>query len=458
MISEVFIPKKIVPGNRFISAFLTPLETMEGNMVLTTLIVVLVIMMVIGAPISITLGISGLAAILLMDVPFVVVPQKIYTGMNIFPLLCLPFFILAGELMGHGGLTKRLLDFAVICLGKIRGGLSLANVMASMLFGGITGAAAADASALGSIEIPMMKENGYDASFSAAITAASSCIGTIIPPSLSVVIYAMAVSGVSIGGLFAAGMIPGIIVGLALMGTCYIISIKRNYPKREHKVSLREFLVTTKNAFLAIMAPVFILGPILFGIATPTEAASIAVVYAFIITFFVYKEIKLSDLLPMFIRAGAITAVVMIIIGCSGIFGWVVAMEQVALKLETAVKPLGYYGFIMAINIIFLIIGTFMDQNPAILILAPVFAPIAADLGIEPIHFGTIVLINLTIGLVTPPLGQNLFIVAPIAGVTFEEVTKEILIFLAVEIGVLLLVSYVPIVSLWIPRLLGYVQ
>ncbi len=458
MNSEDFIPVKIVPGNRFISALLTPLERTEGNMILTVLIVILVIMLLIGTPISIALGISGLGAILLMDVPFVVVPQKIFTGMNIFPLLCLPFFILAGELMGHGGLTRRLLDFAVICLGKIRGGLSLANVMASMLFGGITGAAAADASALGSIEIPMMKENGYDAPFSAAVTAASSCIGPIIPPSLPVVIYAMAVSGVSIGGLFAAGMIPGIIVGLALMGTCYIMSIKRGYPKREHKVSLREFLVSAKDAFLALLTPAIILGPILFGIATPTEAASIAVVYAFIITFFVYKEVKLSDLPPMFVRAGAITAVVMIIIGCSNIFGWVVAIEQVAMKLETAVKPLGYYGFILAVNVIFLIVGTFMDLNPSIIILAPVFAPIAANLGMEPIHFGMIVIINTVIGLITPPLGQNLFIVAPLARITFEEVTKAIVIFLVVEIGVLLLVSYVPIISLWVPRLLGYVK
>lgn len=427
-------------------------------MVLTALVVILVLMMAIGAPIAFSLGISGLGAILLMDMPLVIVPQKMFTGMNVFPLLCLPFFILAGEIMAHGGLTKRLLNFAVICLGKIRGGLSLANVMASMLFGGITGAAAADASALGSIEIPMMKENGYDAPFSASITAASSCIGPIIPPSLPVVIYAMAVSGVSIGGLFAAGMIPGIIVGLALMATCYIISLRRHYPKREYKVTFKEFLLSVKDAFLAIMTPVIILGPILFGICTPTEAASIAVVYSFIITFFVYRELKLSDLPPMFVRTGGITAIVMIIIGCSNIFGLVIAYEQVALKLEELVRPLGYYGFIITINIIFLIIGTFMDQNPAILILAPVFAPIAVHLGIHPIHFGMIVIINLIIGLITPPLGQNLFIVAPIAGVTFEELIKEIFVFLMVEIGVLLLVSYVPIISLWIPTLLGYVK
>jgi len=427
-------------------------------MVLTVLLLILAITMALGAPIAFSLGISGLGAILLMGIPLMVVPQKWFSGMNVFPLLCLPFFILAGEIMAYGGLTKRLLNFAVICVGFVRGGLALANVMASMLFGGITGAAAADASALGSIEIPMMVENGYDAEFSAAITAASSCIGPIIPPSLPVVIYAMAVSGVSIGGLFAAGMIPGILVGVALMIASYVISVRRRYPKREYKVTLREFLVATKDAILAIMTPVIILGGIIGGIFTPTEAAAVAVVYSFIITFFVYRELKLSDLPGMFVRSGAITAIVMVIIGCSNIFGLVIAYEQVALKLETMVRPLGYYGFIITINIIFLIVGTFMDQNPAILILAPVFAPIAVHLGIEPIHFGIIVIMNLVIGLITPPLGQNLFIVAPLAGVTFEKLAKEIFVFLLVEIGVLMLVSYIPFVSLWIPKALGYVS
>jgi tripartite ATP-independent transporter DctM subunit len=427
-------------------------------MVLTALIAVMVAMMALGAPIAFSLGISGLGAIFLMRIPLAIVPQKLFSGMDVFPLLCIPFFILAGEIMGHGGLTRRLLDFAVICVGFVRGGLALANVVASMLFGGITGAAAADASALGSIEIPMMVKNGYDARFSAAITAASSCIGPIIPPSITVVIYAMAVGGVSIGGLFAAGMIPGILVGFALMGTSYVISVRRNYPKRAHKITFRQFLVSLKDAVLALMTPVIILGGIIGGVFTPTEAAAVAVMYSFVITFFVYRELKLSDLPAMFLRSGAITAIVMIIIGCSNIFGMVVAFEQVALKLEAMLRPLGYYGFILSINVIFLIVGTFMDQNPAILILAPVFAPIAVHLGIEPIHFGMIVIMNLVIGLITPPLGQNLFIVGPIAGVSFEELSKEIFVFLVVEIGVLLLVSYVSVISLWIPRLLGYVS
>jgi len=427
-------------------------------MILTVLIVALLITMILGVPIAWCLGISGLVALILMDMPLSIVPQKIFSGMDIFPMLCLPFFILAGEIMAHGGLSRRLLHFAVICIGFVRGGLALANVMASMLFGGITGAATADASALGSVEIPMMVKNGYDAKFSAAITAASACIGPIIPPSLPVVIYALAVSGVSIGGLFAAGMIPGILVGVALMLACYIISVRRKYPKREYKVSAREVFTATKDAVLAIITPVIIIGGIIGGVFTPTEAASVAVVYSFVISYFVYRELKLSDLPAMFLRSGIISAVVMIIIATANIFGVVVAFEQLAQKLEVLVQPLGYFGFILAINIIFLIVGMFMDQNPAILILAPVFAPIAANLGIEPIHFGIIVIMNLVIGLITPPLGQVLFVVSPIAKVPFEDVAKEVFVFMLVEIGVLLLVSYVPFISTFMPRLFGFIR
>ncbi len=425
-------------------------------MILTVLICGLFFTLIIAVPIAWGLGISGLAALILMDIPLTTVPQKIFSGMDIFPLICIPFFILAGEIMAKGGLTKRLLDFAVLVIGRIRGGLSLANVIASMLFGGITGSAIADSSALGSVEIPMMKKNGYDAEFSAAVTAASACIGPIIPPSITVVIYSMAVSGVSIGALFAAGMIPGILVGLALMGACYVISRKRSYPKRIEKVTRREFLVGLKDAALAIMTPVIILGGIIGGVFSPTEAAAVAVVYSFIVSYFIYREMKLSDLPEMFKRSGVVTAIVMIIIGTSNVFGMVIAFEQLAQKLEVFLEPLGYISFLLAINIIFLVIGTFLDQNPAILILAPIFAPIAVALGIDPIHFGIVVIMNLVIGLITPPLGEVLFIVAPIAGVSLESVSKAVLPFLFVEIGVLLLVTYIPPLSLWIPRMLGY--
>lgn len=426
-------------------------------MILAILLIGLFFTMAIGVPIAWALGISGLGALLFMDVPLNVVPQKIYTGIDIFVLMCVPFFILAGEIM-RVGITKRLLDFAVLVVGGIRGGLSLANVIASMVFGGITGSAIADSSALGSVEIPMMTKNGYDAPFSAAITGASACIGPIIPPSIPVVIYSMAVGGVSIGALFAAGMIPGILVGVALMIACYVISRIKNYPKRDQKVTAREFLKGLKDATLAIMTPVIILGGIIGGIFSPTEAAAVAVIYSFIISYFVFRELKLSDLPQMFVRTAVTSSIVLIIIATSNIFGLVIAFEQLALKLAAILEPMGYVGFLLTVNIMFLIIGTFLDNNPAILILAPIFAPIAAAVGVNPIHFGIIVIMNLMIGLITPPLGEVLFIVAPLAKVSFEDVAKAVTPFTLVEIGVLLLVTYVPVVSLWIPRLLGYVQ
>ncbi|MCK4788516.1 MAG: TRAP transporter large permease [Desulfobacteraceae bacterium] len=426
-------------------------------MILAILLIGLFFAMAIGVPVAWALGISGLGAILFMDVPLNVVPQKIYTGIDIFVLMCVPFFILAGEIM-RVGITKRLLDFAVLVVGGIRGGLSLANVIASMVFGGITGSAIADSSALGSVEIPMMTKNGYDAPFSAAITGASACIGPIIPPSIPVVIYSMAVGGVSIGALFAAGMIPGILVGVALMIACFVISRRRNYPKRAQKVTAREFLRGLRDASLAIMTPVIILGGIIGGIFSPTEAATVAVIYSFIISYFVFRELRLSDLPQMFVRSAVTSSIVLIIIATSNVFGLVIAFEQVALKLATILEPMGYVGFLLTVNIMFLVIGTFLDNNPAILILAPIFAPIAVAVGVDPIHFGIIVIMNLMIGLITPPLGEVLFVVAPLAKVSFEDVAKAVTPFTLVEIGVLLLVTYVPVISLWIPRLLGYVQ
>ena len=425
-------------------------------MTLTILFVTMVFTMTIGVPIAWAMGLAGSLALMNMGMSLTILPQKMFGGMDSFPLLCLPFFILAGELMAAGGLTERLLNFSVNCVGRIRGGLALGNVVASMLFGGITGAATADATALGSVEIPMMEKNGYDKIFASAITAASSCIGPIIPPSLVVIIYVMVVKGTSIAGLFAAGMLPGILVGLALMLTCYIIAVRRHYPKQEQNPNLREFLKSIKDAFLAIMAPVIILGGIIGGIFTATEAAAIAVVYSFIIGFFVYREIKLADLPEMFVRAGVISAVVMVLIGTSTTFGIVLSFEQTAVKLGNLVEPLGYFGFILVVNIVFLIAGMFLDMYPAILILAPVFAPVAAGLGIHPFQFGMIVIINLVIGLITPPMGQILFVVSSLADVKFEALCREIMVFVIIEIAVLLLVSYVPFLTLWVPGLMGY--
>ena len=425
---------------------------------MSTLILALctIVTMLIGVPIAFSLGVSALAAIIVMgDIPLQLVPQKMYAGMDSFPLLCIPFFILAGELMSQGKMTEQLLRFAVILIGRIRGGLALANVLASMFFGGMTGSAIADVSALGSVEIPMMIKAGYDRRFSAAITSASAIIGPVIPPSIPVVIYAIS-GNVSVGGLFLAGILPGVMVGLALMVASYVISRKRAYPIREEKISWNEYRSALIEVIPALIMPLIIVGGIISGIFTPTEAAAVSVGYAFVIVVLVNRQVKLSQLPKMLINSGIITAIVMIVAGTATIWGWVIAIEQIPELLAVTLRNSSPIVFLLLTNLILLIIGTFMDNIPAIIIFAPTLAPIAAKMGIDPLHFGMIVCINTTIGLITPPLGQVLFIASPIAGIRLEELSKEIFVLFLVEVVVLFIVTYVPQITLWIPRMFGF--
>jgi len=423
---------------------------------LAVLGVMTIITLLMGMPIAFSLGISAFASILTIGgIPLEILPQKIYSGMDSFPLLCIPFFILAGDLMSEGKITKSLLKFAIVLIGRVRGGLALANVLASMFFGGMTGSAIADTSALGSVEIPMMVEAGYDKEFSAAITCASACVGPIIPPSIPVVIYALAV-GTSIGGLFLAGVIPGILVGIGLMIGAYFISVKRKYPIRKEKLSFKEILVSFKDSILALFLPLIIIGGIISGVFTATEASAVAVAYAFFISVIVNRQVKLSDLLGMLVRSGVTTAIVMIIVGTSSLFCWVVAIEQVGEKIAQLLGFCTPITFLLLVNILLLILGTFMDNIPLILIFSPVLAPIAVRLGIHPLHFGLIVCMNTTIGLITPPLGAVLFVASPIAKVSLERISKEIFPLFLIEVAVLLLVAYVPFTTLWIPKLFGF--
>ncbi|MFC2170048.1 TRAP transporter large permease [Acidobacteriota bacterium] len=425
-------------------------------MVLVLLLVLTILTLLIGIPVAFSLGISASASVVVMGgVPLTLIPQKIYSGMDSFPLLCIPFFIFAGELMSRGKITEKLLDFALVLIGRIRGGLGLANVAASMFFGGMTGSAIADASALGSVGIPMMIKSGYGKRFSAAITCAAAMVGPIIPPSIPVVIYAMAV-GVSIGGLFLAGIIPGILVGLALMVGVYIISIRRKYPIREEKITLPGFFSSLKAVSFALVLPIIIVGGIVAGIFTPTEAAAAAVGYAFIVTVLIIRSVKMSQLPKMLIRSGVMTAIVMIIVGTSTIWGWVVAVEQFGDTLAYLLQSSSPITFLLLINIFFLLLGTVMDNIPVILIFAPTLAPIATSLGIHPLHFGMIVCLNTTLGLITPPLGEVLFIACPIAGVRLEDLSKEIFGFFLIEVAILFLVTYVPFITLGIPNIFGF--
>ncbi len=427
-------------------------------MVISILTVVLIVTMLMGMPIAFALGFSAVVAFLFMDpIMMDVIAQKMFTGLNSFPLMAIPFFIFAGELMGRGGITKKLLDFADIIVGRMIGGLGLANVLASMLFGGITGSAIADVSALGSIEIPMMVEAGYEPSLSAGVTCASACIGPIIPPSIPMVIYATAV-GSSIGGLFLAGYFPGILIGLALMLTTYIVAKRKRVPVRKTRHSFSEYINSFKSAFSALVMPLIIMGGILGGIFTPTEAASVAVAYTFILSVFIYKTVKLSDLPDILKNTAVTTAVVLILVSTSNVFAWIVMMEQVAVKIGNLFGTMDKYIFLLFVNVLLLFVGTFMDNIPAILILAPILAPIAVLLGIHQLHFGIIFVVNLVIGLITPPLGQVLFVAVPIAKIKFEKVAWGTFPFLMVEICCLFIITYVPFLTLYLPRLfrLGY--
>jgi C4-dicarboxylate transporter DctM subunit len=409
----------------------------------------------LGIPIAFVLGLTSFVALLYSgNIPLLLMPKEMFSGTDSFPLLAVPFFILAGNLMNAGGITKRLITFCNILLGYVRGGLALVNVVASMFFAGITGAAVADTSALGSILIPAMTEEKYDRDFSAAVTAASSTVGPIIPPSIPMVILGT-VGELSIGALFLAGVIPGIMVGLALLIVSYIISRRRNYPKGRIK-SIKEFFFGLKDAILALLMPGIIMGGILGGIFTPTEAAVVAVVYALLVSFLVYREIRWKDLPKILIDSIVTTSIIMLVIANSAIFGWILANHQVpqaAAQIFLSISN-NKWVILLLINIFLLFVGTFMETTASLIILTPILLPLAVKVGIDPIHFGVVMVLNLVIGLITPPLGVCLFIACSIAKITLEQIVKAILPFLIAAIAVLFIVTYIPQLSLWIPQMI----
>lgn len=410
--------------------------------------------LILGVPIAFVLGLTSFVALLYSgDIPLLLMPKEMFSGTDSFPLLAVPFFILAGNLMNAGGITKRLINFCNILLGYVRGGLALVNVVASMFFAGITGAAVADTSALGSILIPGMIEEKYDRDFSAAVTAASSTVGPIIPPSIPLVILGT-VGELSIGALFLAGVIPGIMIGLSLLVVSYIISRKRNYPKGRIK-SIKAFFFGLRDAMLALLMPGIIMGGILGGIFTPTEAAVVAVVYALLISFIVYREIRWRDLPKILIDSIVTTSIIMLVIANSAIFGWILANHQVPQTVAQIFLSVSNnkWVILLLLNIFLLFVGTFMETTASLIILTPILLPLAVKVGIDPIHFGLVMVLNLVIGLITPPLGVCLFIACSIAKITLEQISKAILPFLIAAIAVLFIVTYIPELSLWIPRM-----
>lgn len=383
--------------------------------------------------------------------------RNVYNGMDSFPLMAIPFFMLAGELMNKGGITMRLVEFSQALMGHLRGGLAHVNVLSSMLFAGLSGSAVADTSALGSMLIPAMEKQGYSRRFAAAITAASSVIGPIIPPSGIMIIYAY-VMGESVAALFLAGIVPGALVGIGLMVMVKLMADRYDFPVASRKYSWGECGQASLKAFFPLMTPVIILGGILGGVFTPTEAAAVAVAYALLIGFFILRSLSFRELPDIFVRAGLTSAVVMLLVGAAMAFKTVVSLSHAPETLAEFVLTLSENPLILLflINILLFVVGMFLDAGPAIIILGPVLGPIFVSLGVDPIHFAIIMSVNLTVGLATPPMGLVLFVASAVSGERVEAISRAIIPFLLVEVLVIFLITYFPALSMTIPRLTGF--
>ena len=413
------------------------------------------LLILLGLPLFLSIGCSSLITIFffLPDLPLELIPQNVIGGIDSFSLLAIPFFFLAGEIMNSGGQTSRIIRFAEGLVGHIPGGLGHVNVVTNVIYAGISGAAVADAAAIGSIMIPAMKKAGYSSRFTAAINAAASTIGPIFPPSIPMIIYGV-IANVSVGKLFLAGVLPGLIMGVYFMGTCYFLAIRRNYP-RSPRVPLTDVLKSTAEVIWALLSPAVIVGGILAGVFTPTEAGAVAVLYSTIIGAFVYKELTFSDMRNIFKRTLVNSATVLILVGVSQVFGWVVAQSNIGVeigKILTAVSS-QQWVILLELNILFLVIGMIMDPLAALIIFIPIFLPIAQSIGVDTIHFGLIVVLNLMIGLSTPPIGYLLYMTSALAEVEVEKVIKEITPFLAVMLVVLIMCTYLPSMVMWLPGL-----
>jgi tripartite ATP-independent transporter DctM subunit len=423
------------------------------------ILISLAIFLIIGIPICFVLGLTTLFYYLIKGDPtlFPMIPQQIFGGMDMYLLLAIPFFILAGEVMRSSGITRNLVGFSNALVGHLRGGLAYVNIVASIFFSGITGSAVADTSAIGTVMIPSMVEDGYDLDFSTAVTAASSVIGPIIPPSILMIIYS-AVMDVSVAAMFAAGFIPGLLVGFSLSILSYYYSRKRDYPKRERRATVREFLSAFKGAILALIMPLIILGGIMGGIFTPTEAAAVAVFYGFVVGF-ISRGLKLAMIPKIMLNTVIISSTILFVIASAKMMGWLFVNEQIPQKVAMVFMSItqNRYIFLLIVNILLFIIGMIMDPGVAIIILGPVLAPAAINMGVHPLHFAIIMCVNLIIGLATPPLGFILYIACGITNLSVERLSRAIFPFILAEAAVVLLITYIPFLPMLIPKLLGYV-
>ncbi|QDY70974.1 TRAP transporter large permease [Qingshengfaniella alkalisoli] len=420
---------------------------------------ILILGLVAGVPIAIAIIATLLSFMAMGEAPYAlrIVAAEMFKGLNSFPLLAIPLFVLAGEVMNESGITGRIIAFANVLVGRLRAGLALVNIWASVIFAGLSGSAVADTSAIGRVFIPEMEKHGYDRSFAAALTAASSVIGPIIPPSIPVIIYALIVSGVSVPALFMGGVVPGLL--LAVFLSVYVmltVKIKPGYEASD--LVTKPARQAVFEGILPLLMPVFVVGSILAGVVTPTEAASFAVAYALVLGVLVYRNIKLSSLPRIFRDAMLDSAVILIIIAAVAAANWLLTYNRVPNMLTDWVLTNvdSRTTFLIAVILLFLFVGLFLEGIAAMLVLVPILHPIAVGMGVDPVHFGILVIFNLMIGLITPPLGLCLFVAEGVAGVGMARLTRSILPFFFVEVLVLIILTFVPETVTWLPRTLGY--
>jgi tripartite ATP-independent transporter DctM subunit len=432
------------------------------SLTILVLVICFLILLVLNVPVAFCMGIAAMLSLLVMGdlPPFVAVAHKIATGIDSFALLAIPFFILSGLLMGQGGIAKRLIDFANVLVGRFRGGLAFVNILTCMFFGAISGSAAAAVSSVGGFMIPLMNKYGYEKNFNTSVTVTAATTGLLIPPSNVMIVYSLATGGmVSIAAIFMAGVVPGVIVGLGLMLVSWIISVKRGYGQGQAATG-SEALYAFLQAIPALLLIVIVLGGILGGIFTATEASAVAVLYSFVLAVVFYREVKISDMPKILLQCGVTTAVVFMLIGTSMAMSWVLAAENVPQDISAALTSLSESPIVimLIINLILLAVGTFMDMTPAVLIFTPIFLPIVMRLGIQPLHFGIIMIMNLCIGLCTPPVGTCLFLGCGIGETTVTKVIREILPFFAAMIVSLFLCTYIQGLSMWLPGVMGLLK
>ncbi|MFZ6762106.1 TRAP transporter large permease [Pseudoroseomonas sp. WGS1072] len=424
-------------------------------MEITVLLGSFVLLLLIGTPVAFALGASAFVTVLYMDLPAVVVFQQLYSGMNVFSMLAIPFFVFAGDLMLRGQIADRLVALAAAMVGHMRGGLGQVNVVAATLFGGVSGSAVADASAVGGVMIPQMRARGYAPDYAVNVTANAALIDLLIPPSHNMILYVIAAGGaISVADLFTAGIIPGMLLMVALMFTAWAVAVKRGYP-RERFPGWWVLARLLAAALPGLMLIVIIFMGVRSGIFTATESAVVAVIYALLVTLLVYRSLGWMGFIHAVLGGARTTGMVLLIIGCAGAFGWLMALLQVPAMTVTLMEGItdNPLLLLLLINIILLLLGTFMDMAPLIMIGTPIFLPVVMKLGMDPVQFGVVLILNLGIGLITPPVGPVLFVACAVGKVSMWDATRTSLPFYGAAFAVLLVVTYVPAVSLWLPRL-----